>query len=213
VSTSELITRLSDELTPVRPGGAARRLMLGIGGGTLVTAVLMLVWLGPRPDLAEAVRSWSFWVKAGATAAAAVTALIAVGRLARPAGRAGATVAAMLAIAAALVLLAAIELGRAPPSAYDALVLGDSAMVCPLYIVALSLPIALGSAWALRGLAPTRLGAAGGAMGLFAGAAAAFIYSIHCTETAMSFLALWYGLGIALVGAIGAALGPRVLRW
>jgi hypothetical protein len=29
----------------------------------------------------------------------------------------------------------------------------------------------------------------------------------------MAFVATWYTLGIGLAGALGALLGPRVLRW
>ncbi|MFM8989141.1 MAG: NrsF family protein [Alphaproteobacteria bacterium] len=38
-------------------------------------------------------------------------------------------------------------------------------------------------------------------------------YALHCPEAALAFVATWYTAGIALAGALGAALGPRVLRW
>ncbi|MFO1333443.1 MAG: NrsF family protein, partial [Rubrivivax sp.] len=55
--------------------------------------------------------------------------------------------------------------------------------------------------------------AAGFAAGLLAGAIGALAYALACTEMAMSFVAAWYTLGILMVGALGALLGPRVLRW
>ena len=67
--------------------------------------------------------------------------------------------------------------------------------------------------WALRGLAPTRPRAAGLAAGLLAGAVGATGYALSCSELSMAFVAIWYTLGIALAGGLGALLGPRLLRW
>jgi hypothetical protein len=36
---------------------------------------------------------------------------------------------------------------------------------------------------------------------------------LPCSELGLSFVALWYTLGIAMVALLGALLGPRVLRW
>jgi hypothetical protein len=80
-------------------------------------------------------------------------------------------------------------------------------------VLALSLPALVGALWALRGLAPTRPGAAGLAAGLLAGALGALGYSLACTELSPAFVAFWYSLGIGLAGALGAVLGPWVLRW
>ena len=76
-----------------------------------------------------------------------------------------------------------------------------------------SLPALAAALWALRGLAPTRLRTAGFASGVLAGSVGAFGYALSCPEASMSFVAVWYSLGILLTGALGAALGPRVLRW
>ncbi|MDE2299455.1 MAG: DUF1109 family protein, partial [Burkholderiales bacterium] len=75
------------------------------------------------------------------------------------------------------------------------------------------LPALAGTLWAVRGLAPTRPRAAGLAAGLLAGAVGALGYALSCPEVSITFVAVWYSLGIALVGGAGAALGPRVLRW
>jgi hypothetical protein len=65
----------------------------------------------------------------------------------------------------------------------------------------------------LRQLAPTRLRLAGAGAGLLAGALGATVYGLHCPETGAAFVATWYSLGVATWAAIGAALGPRLLRW
>jgi hypothetical protein len=46
-----------------------------------------------------------------------------------------------------------------------------------------------------------------------AGAAGAWVYAFHCDESAAPFVAIWYTLGIALVGALGGMLGQWLLRW
>jgi hypothetical protein len=65
----------------------------------------------------------------------------------------------------------------------------------------------------LRGGAPSNLGVTGFIAGIAAGASGAWVYSWFCTENGLPFVTLWYSLGILLTGAIGALLGPRLLRW
>ena len=48
--TDELIAHLSDGLAPVRRGALARQTALGVGAGLLLSAVLMLAWMGLRAD-------------------------------------------------------------------------------------------------------------------------------------------------------------------
>jgi len=79
--------------------------------------------------------------------------------------------------------------------------------------VVLSVPAFVGITWALRGLAPTRLRLTGFAAGLLAGAVGAAGYALVCDEVSLTFIALWYSLGIALTGVAGSLLGGRLLRW
>jgi hypothetical protein len=67
--------------------------------------------------------------------------------------------------------------------------------------------------WAMRELAPTRLRLAGAGTGLLAGSLGALVYSLHCPESAAPFIAFWYLLGMLIPTALGALLGPRLLRW
>ena len=91
--------------------------------------------------------------------------------------------------------------------------MGSSAHDCPWRIFVIGLPLLAGAIWALRGLAPTRLTLAGLTAGGAAGGLAALIYGFHCPETAAPFVAVWYTLGMALVAALGAVTGARLLRW
>ncbi len=54
---------------------------------------------------------------------------------------------------------------------------------------------------------------AGAVAGVLAGAIGTFVYAFHCNESAMPFVAIWYTLGIAAVGVLGALLGRVTLRW
>ena len=49
--------------------------------------------------------------------------------------------------------------------------------------------------------------------GLLAGAGGALIYSLHCVEMAAPFIGVWYVLGMSIPAAVGAVIGPSVLRW
>lgn len=61
--------------------------------------------------------------------------------------------------------------------------------------------------------APARPTLAGFLAGLAAAGIGASVYAVHCTDDSPLFVALWYTLGIAMVAAVGAALGRIVLRW
>jgi len=45
------------------------------------------------------------------------------------------------------------------------------------------------------------------------GAVGALVYSVHCPEQAAPFIGFWYLLGMLIPTAVGALLGPRLLRW
>ena len=124
---------------------------------------------------------------------------------------AAATAVVAVMLAAALVgLLALLD---TPVGERVPYVMGESWLRCPWSVLALSLPTLFGALWAMRGLAPTRPRAAGLAAGLLAGAVGAFGYAFACFESSTAFVALWYTLGIGMAGGLGAALGPRALRW
>lgn len=39
------------------------------------------------------------------------------------------------------------------------------------------------------------------------------VYCLHCPEMEAPFLGFWYLIGMLILTAIGAMLGPRRLRW
>lgn len=210
--TDDLIQSLSADLPKVAPGAVARRVALGLGLGGVASAALMLAWLGPRPDLAQAVMTPMFWIKVGYAAA---TGLILAGlltRLARPAAKPGVLAALAAAPFAVVASMALARFLQAPPEAQHGLLMGHSSMLCPWRILVIGLPVLAGAVWAVRGLAPTRLTLAGLIAGGSAGGLGAAIYAIACNETSAPFLAIWYTLGMMTLATTGV-LGSRLLRW
>jgi hypothetical protein len=181
--------------------------------GVAVSMAMLLGLLRVRADLAEAVMLPLFWLKVAFAASMACAGVSIAARLARPGARPGAGPAAA-GLAVSLVWIVALaELALAEPSRRVPMMLGHTWVACPWLIAMLSAPLLATNLWAMRGLAPTRLRAAGFACGMSAGALAALIYCLHCPEMAPPFVAIWYLLGILVPGAIGALIGPRLLRW
>jgi len=211
--TDDLIARLSDDLRPAPKRAIPRRLGLGLIAGAILAAAAMLAWLGLRPDLDEAMSGMMFWWKFLYTAAFAALAFWAATRLARPGGSMRRPMIALFALIVFAGAVGVAQLVVMPPAMSHQLVMGISALVCPFYIVALSIPLYAATVLAMRRLAPTNLPGAGLAAGLLAGSAAAWIYAFHCTENGMPFLAIWYTTGILISAVLGAIAGRWALRW
>jgi len=211
--TNELVDTLSADLVPVSRWHVPGRLLLGLGAGSGVSIVLVLATLGLRPDMPHAVETGMFWMKLVYPLSLTLIAGLSAERLARPAASARARTAWLAAPLIAVFGIACIELALAPAPVRMTLLMGGSARVCPLLVLAFAIPPLAGLVWAIRGLGPTRFREAGAAIGLAAGGAGAFAYAWHCTETGAPFLALWYTVGIAAAALLGWLLGPRLLRW
>jgi len=211
MKTETLIDLLARDAGPAPRALAARRLSPAAFAGLLVSAGAAIAAFGliPAPMFATAVP----WTKMAYAGALALAAAWLVARLSRPAAPVRRPQAATAAVLLAMAAYGAAALWSAPDGARLQALLGHSWTTCSWSVLALSLPALAASLWAVRGLAPTRPRAAGFAAGLLAGSVGAFGYSLSCPEGSPAFVALWYTLGIGLTGAIGAALGPRVLRW
>lgn len=213
METDKLIDRLSADLSPAPSAQVPRRIgVIALLGGAGALG-LVILWLGLRADLMQAMHGPMLWIKASYAALLGLAGYLALERLARPAG--SGRVGLMLAGAILLALLGAgaLQLMATAPEARMALWMGQSARMCPLRILLLALPVLAAALLTVRRLAPTRLAMAGAAAGLFAGGVAATAYSLSCGETSVAFLSTWYSLGVLLSTGLGAALGPLVLRW
>lgn len=213
MNTDTLIHSLSADLRPVPRNAVGRRIGMGLIAGGIGTILLIGWWLGFRPDFDVAMRGYIFWMKWLYTGSLAACAIVATTQLARPEP---VNMRWLWVLAVPMALLATVgllEMMQVPSSQWFAMWLGRSWDVCPTIVLRLSIPIFIGLLWSYRRLAPTRLRLAGAVAGLTAGALAATLYCLHCPESSAIFVLTWYSLGIALAAAIGALIGPRLLRW
>ena len=186
--TEDLIERRAREARPVHPLAAS--LAMAATPALLATAALLLWGWGLRPDLAAAWGHPGPVLKAILPATTAAVALAGAFRLSRPDGEVG---------PARLGLVTALR--------------GETLLACLLSIPALAvLPTASLLLALRRGASPDPL-RSGAFAGLAGGDIAAALYALHCPEDHPLFFVTWYGTGILVATAAGAAMGRRWLRW
>ncbi|MBS0231875.1 MAG: DUF1109 domain-containing protein [Proteobacteria bacterium] len=209
--TDQLIRSLVADL-PTPSGSVAKAIALNLSISTVISLATMLLWIGLRPEISDAMGTAPFWIKAGYTFILGTAGLFAIERLGRPGATAGSSFAVVTVVIAVLSVAATVEIFAAQAADRDQLWLGSSYSVCPWTIVVLSLPLLIAALCTLRQLAPTNYAAAGAAAGLMAGGYGACIYSLHCTEYGLPFLATWYTVGMLFVCIVGVLLSG-LLRW
>lgn len=213
MDTDALIEALARDTVPVPRHIAPVRLGLSLAAGMAVTLVVIAATLGFRPDLDLAMAGTMFWMKLAYTASLALIAIAALLTLIRPEARPPRWLWLLTVPVALLGLVSAHELAEMPHDDWVQMWFGQSWRVCSPLIAIFAVPIAGALVILVRQFAPTRLRATGAVIGLASGAASATLYSLHCPEAGASFVLTWYSLGIATATAIGAALGPKLLRW
>jgi len=213
MKTDDLVDLLATGTAPVERDVPARRFRIALSIAAVGALCLMMIVFGVRPDLASVMQTARFWEKLAFPLCVAIGALTAAARLARPGAVVGIGWLEM-AIPVALVWVGGlfIVVSAEPPDRL-LLVLGQTWRTCPFNILLLSIPGFVAIFWAIKGLAPTRPGIAGAVAGLLASSIATVAYCLHCPEMSPAFWGIWYVLGMALPAALGAWLGPRLLRW
>lgn len=210
MKTDDLIDALAAGLEPVRPARIQPQWVLAAFVAS-VAGVLLL--LGLRPDLANAVTGPTLWLKALYSTAMAGAAWMLATRLGRPGVPSGLARYGVPAVFGSAVVFALVELAFLPRDLWMQAWLGFTWTICARNILWLSI-LAAPLVWlAARPLAPTRPVASGAALGLLTGAIAATAYGLHCPEATAPFVATWYTLGMALAAGIGALAGRFALRW
>jgi len=190
-----------------------RRSVIGITAGALAALILVGGVLHMNRGLPREVSESAFWVRELYCASLGVLAVLCVARLGRPGTRLGLLPTGIAVVVLIMWILAAISLFSAASQSRVHLLLGTTFAVCPFLIAFISAPLFLAFLWILKDLAPTRLRWAGAASGFASGSIGALVYTLHCPELATPFIATWYLLGMLIPTAIGAWLGPRLLRW
>jgi hypothetical protein len=210
--TDDLIDRLAADAKPV-PRHAMRRLFLRYAaGGAAVGFAIMLVFLGVRPDLMWAMTTAAYWTKVGYAFLLLVILVPAIFTLSRPL-RAGLSWWPLAVLLACLAGAAILQLEDAPLAQKHALIWGRTALVCPWLIVLISFPMLVSLIAAMRRLAPANPALAGLVAGIVSGAMGILVYSFHCPEAGIPFIAIWYTLGIAVTAVIGMIGGRILLHW
>jgi hypothetical protein len=90
---------------------------------------------------------------------------------------------------------------------------GSNSRICLTAIPLMSLPLLAAALIGLRHGAPARPAVAGAIAGLLSAGLAATLYASHCTDDSPLFVATWYSIATALVTAIGALAGSKLLRF
>jgi hypothetical protein len=211
METDQLIRTLAaDNSHRARPVGFV--LALALLAAAPVSLLMFFAALGVRPDLMTAMHNPFFDLKFAVTLALAISAITVSLHLSRP--EASLTGWVLLLLIPAGILAAAISGEMMLPQRLPAMtrLVGTNSRACMTAIPLISLPLLAAALVGLRHGAPARPAVAGAIAGLLSAGLAATLYASHCTDDSPLFVATWYTMATALVTAIGALAGSRVLR-
>jgi hypothetical protein len=174
---------------------------------------MFLMGLGMRPDVMTAMHNPFFDLKFAVTLALAIPAIAISLHLSRPEALLRGW--AWLLLIPAGLLVAGISGEMMVPQRLPMMtrLVGSNWRTCLTAIPLMSLPLLAAALIGLRHGAPTRPAVAGAIAGLVSAGLAATLYASHCTDDSPLFVATWYSIATALVTAIGALAGSRVLRF
>ena len=213
MKTNDLIAMLATEASVTPTVSPLRRCAQAAAAGVAISLALVLTLWGLNPELNALAHTQAFWVKVVWLVLTCTFAMPVVMHLSRPGVAAGRGVWGIAAALVGMAMLALMQVVTVDAETGMQLMLGRSWQECSASIAALSMPLLAALLWMLRDMAPTRPALAGASAGLMAGTLASLVYSLHCTETAYAFVAVWYVAGIAVMAGIGALMGLRLLRW
>jgi hypothetical protein len=212
MQTDQLIRTLAaDNAHRARPVGFA--LALALLAAAPVSLVMFFSALGVRPDVMTAMHDPFFDFKFAVTLALAISAISLSLHLSRP--EASLRGWGWLLLIPAGLLIAGIASEMMMPQRLPMMtrLVGSNSKICMTAIPLLSLPLLAAALVGLRHGAPARPAVAGALAGLLSAGLAATLYASHCTDDSPLFVASWYTIAAALVTAIGALAGSRVLRF
>jgi len=212
MDTDQLINMLAAD-NAHRPRRVSFVLALALLAAAPVSILMFMAELGVRPDVMTAMHNPFFDLKFAVTLALAAAAITISLHLSRPEASLRGFVW-LLAVPAGL-LVAGISGEMMMPQRLPMMtrLVGSNSRVCMAAVPLLSLPLLAASLIGLRHGAPTRPALAGAMAGLLSAGLAATLYAAHCTDDSPLFVATWYSIATALVTAIGALSGSKVLRF
>jgi hypothetical protein len=211
METDQLIRTLAaDNAYRVRPVGFV--LTLALLSAAPVSVAMFFAGLGMRPDIMTAMHNPFFDLKFVVTVALAISAITISLHLSRPEATLRGWAWLLLIPVGLLVGGIASEMTLPQPLPMMTRLVGSNSRVCLTAIPLMSLPLLAASLVGLRHGAPTRPAVVGAIAGLLSAGLAATLYASHCTDDSPLFVASWYTIATALVTAIGALVGSRMLR-
>jgi len=212
MDTDQLIRTLAaDNFNRARPVGFV--LMLALLAAAPVSLLMFFAELGVRPDVMTAIRNPFFDLKFAVTLALAVSAIAVSLHLSRPEASMRGFGWWLLVPAGILVACIGGEMMMPQRAPMMTRLVGSNSKACMMAIPAMSLPLLAGALIGLRHGAPARPAVAGAVAGLLSAGLAATLYASHCTDDSPLFVATWYTIATALVTAIGALAGSKLLRF
>jgi hypothetical protein len=212
MDTDQLIRTLAaDNAHHARPVGVV--LALALLAAAPISVALFLAVLGVRPDVMTAMRNPFFDLKFVVTLALAISAIAVSLHLSRP--EASLRAWSWLLLIPVGILVAGIGSEMMLPQRLPMMtrLIGSNSKICMSSIPLISLPLLAAALIGLRHGAPARPAVAGAIAGLLSAGLAATLYAAHCTDDSPLFVATWYTLATALVTAIGALAGGKLLRF
>jgi hypothetical protein len=212
MDTDQLIRTLAaDNSHHGRPVGVV--LALALLAAAPVSVALFFAVLGVRPDVMTAMRNPFFDLKFVVTLALALSAITLSLHLSRP--EASLRGWSLLLLIPVGILVAGIVSEMMLPQRLPMMtrLVGSNSRICMSAIPLISLPLLAAALMGLRHGAPARPAIAGAVAGLLSAGLAATLYAAHCTDDSPLFVATWYTLATALVTAVGALAGGKLLRF
>jgi len=212
METDQLIRMLAaDSSRPARPVSLV--LALALLAAMPVSLAMLFAGLGVRPDVMRAMHNPFFDLKFAVTLALAISAVGVALHLSRPEASLRGWAWLLLIPAGLLVGGIATEMMLPQNLPMMTRLIGSNSRVCLTAVPLMSMPLLAAALIGLRHGAPTRPAVSGAIAGLLSAGLAATLYASHCTDDSPLFVATWYTIATALVAAIGAAIGARVLRF
>jgi hypothetical protein len=212
MDTDQLIKTLAaDNSHRTRPVGFM--LMLSLLAAAPVSLLIFFAELGVRPDVMTAMRNPLFDLKFAVTLALAISAIAVSLHLSRPEASLRGFGWYLFIPAGLLVAGISGEMMMPQRAPMMTRLVGNNSKYCLTFIPAMSLPLLVAALIGLRHGAPARPALSGAIAGMLSAGLAATVYASHCTDDSPLFVATWYTLATALVTAIGALLGSKLLRY
>jgi hypothetical protein len=208
-STDDLIHSLASTAGTRRSSASLEAALAVTGAASLACALLLLFSvIGIRQDFADMAVRMPFAFKVVYAGALMVGASVVALYAATP----GSSATALYALSPAVILLACGVIFD--PTGFPIMGRTDAAVaICVGRILFLSLPAMILAFAFMRKAAPTRPLFAGAVIGMLSASVGALAYTLACRNDGTAFVAIWYAAACAIMAAVGAMMGHRVLRW